>query len=52
MKNEQLIHTEKSVVLELREIRDKLNLELMDVPIGKIKAYLTQKKTLHPAWYL
>jgi hypothetical protein len=50
-KNKQT-KTTKTLIAELREIRDKLSLEIQDMTLDQIKEYLKKKKTLHPtrAW--
>jgi hypothetical protein len=40
--------TTKTLIEELREIRDKLSLEMQDMTVDQIKEYLKKKKTLHP----
>ncbi|MDR1335375.1 MAG: hypothetical protein LBK22_00925 [Tannerella sp.] len=39
----------KTIPEELREIRDRLNLEMQDMTCEQIKACLGRKKTLHAA---
>lgn len=39
---------EKSVVEELREIRDKINFEIKDLSVEQLKQYWKIKETLHP----
>lgn len=43
------IQTEKSTVAQLREIREKVNLEIKDLSAQQLKDYLNKKETLHPA---
>lgn len=40
---------DKSVMLELREIREDLSSEIKDMTPDQLKKYLEGKKTLHPA---
>ena len=40
---------EKTMVEQLREIRDKISLETQDMTLEELKAYFNQQKTLHPA---
>lgn len=40
---------ESTVVNQLRDIRDKLNLELEGLPFEKIKEFLNSQKTLLPS---
>jgi hypothetical protein len=39
---------DKTLIEQLREIRDKLSFEMKDMTIEQIKEYLRKKKTLHP----
>jgi len=39
---------QKSVLLQLRDIRDKLSLEIKDMTYEQLKEYLDKQKTLHP----
>ena len=41
----------KSVIKELREIRNKISLEIMNMTKDEIKAYFENKRTLHPTMY-
>ncbi len=49
MKNSVKKEIEKSVVQELRAIRDKVSLEIKDMTLKQLKEYLNKKKTLHPS---
>ncbi len=40
---------EKSVIQELRTIRDKVSLEIKDMTLKQLKEYFNKKKTLHPS---
>ena len=48
MKDKEKIKTEKSYLVQLREIRDKLSLEMKDMTLDQIKKYIETKETLHP----
>jgi hypothetical protein len=39
---------EKSVLQQLRDIRDKLSLEIQDMSYEQLKEYLDKQKSLHP----
>jgi hypothetical protein len=39
---------EKTNIELLREIRDKISLEIQDMDYEQLKKYLESKKTLHP----
>ncbi|MEI6133297.1 MAG: hypothetical protein WCQ41_10820 [Bacillota bacterium] len=43
---------EKSLMQQLRDIRDKLSSEIKDMSYEQLKEYLDKKKSLHPksAW--
>ena len=47
IKNEN--KTDKNLIDQLREIRDKVSLEIKDMTLEQIKDYLKKKKTLHPS---
>ena len=40
---------EKSLIEQLREIRDKINFEIKDMTTEQIKEYFSKQKTLHPS---
>jgi hypothetical protein len=48
MKNNIKNIKQKSVIQELRAIRDKVSLEIKDMNPKQLKEYLNKKKTLHP----
>ena len=39
---------EKSILQQLRDIRDKLSVEIKDMTYEQLKDYLDRQKTLHP----
>lgn len=39
---------EKTLIDELRQIRDKINLEIQDLSLEQLKHYWKTKETLHP----
>ncbi len=47
MKTKDEIKTDKTLIEELREIRDQLSFEMKDMTSEQIKDYLKEKKTLH-----
>ncbi len=47
MKTKVKRKTEKTLMEQLREIRDELSLEMKDMTLEQIKEYLKNKKTLH-----
>lgn len=49
-KNENKIN--KTLIEELRDIRDKINDEIKEMSLDQLKNYLKKKETLHPtsAW--
>jgi hypothetical protein len=49
MKTKNIVQTEKTFVEQMREIRDKISLEIKDLTPEQLKEYLNSKKTLHPA---
>jgi hypothetical protein len=42
------IKTEKTVIEQLREIRDKVSLDIKDLSFEALKEYINEQKTLHP----
>jgi hypothetical protein len=38
----------KSVIEELRQIRDRINTEIQDLSLEQLKQYWKTKETLHP----
>ena len=49
MKNKE--ENKKSTVKILREIRDKINLEIQDLSAAELKEYFRKRTTLHPTKY-
>ncbi|MEI7961633.1 MAG: hypothetical protein WCI04_04835 [archaeon] len=47
MKTKEKRKTEKTLLEQLREIRDDLSLEMKDMTLEQIKEYLKNKDTLH-----
>jgi len=45
----QTVKKEKTNIELLREIRDKISLEIQDMDHTQLKKYLKNKKTLYPA---
>jgi hypothetical protein len=39
---------EKSTIEELREIRDKISIEIQDMSFEELQKYIEKKLTLHP----
>ena len=49
MKTKEINETEgKTVTEQLREIRDKINLDIKDMTPEQMKEYFNNQKTLHP----
>ena len=48
MKNKEV---NKSMIKILREIRDRINLEIQDLTVEELKEYFRKKLTLHPTKY-
>jgi hypothetical protein len=46
------IEKDKSILVELRSIRDKISNELTGMTPEQVVEHLKKKKTLHPTWYL
>ncbi len=42
------VKTENSTVKELRDIRDKIGVEIKDMTYEELKKYVEEKLTLHP----
>ena len=40
--------TDKTLIEELKEIRDKMSVDMKDMRLEQIKNYLKKKETLHP----
>jgi hypothetical protein len=49
MKTKNIVSTDKTFVEQMREIRDKISLEIKDLTPEQLKDYLQSKKTLHSA---
>jgi hypothetical protein len=47
MKIKEKSKTEKTTVQELREIRDRISLEIQDMTAEQLKEYFNKQKTLH-----
>jgi hypothetical protein len=47
MKTKDVIKTDKTFVEQLREIRDKVNLDIKDLSLAELKEYMNKQKTLH-----
>jgi len=49
MKTKEIKKTEEITLIEqLREIRDKISLDIKDLSIEQMKEYFSKQKTLHP----
>ena len=48
MKTKNKKMTDKTLMDQLREIRDKVSLEIKDMPQEQLKDYLKRKETLYP----
>ena len=49
MKTKNVTEADKTVVDQLREIRDKISVEIKDLSLDELKEYLNNQKTLYPA---
>ncbi len=50
MKTKEIKNTEEKTFIEqLRDIRDKISLEIKDMTSNQIKEYFNKQKTLHQA---
>ncbi len=49
MKTKEKVKAEKTTVEELREIRDKISLEIQVKTFEQLKEYFNKQKTLHPS---
>jgi len=47
MKSKEKVKSEKTTVQELREIRDRINVEIQDMNVEQLKEYFNKQKTLH-----
>jgi len=43
---------QNSMIKELRKIRDKMSLEIIEMTKKEIKEYFAKKRTLHPTRYV
>ena len=48
MKTKDVIKADKTVIEKLREIRDKVSLDIKDLSLKELKEYMNKQKTLHP----
>jgi hypothetical protein len=49
MKTKEINKTEEKTLIEqLREIRDKISLDIKDLTTEQMKEYFSKQKTLHP----
>ncbi len=49
MKTKEINKTEEKTLIEqLREIRDKISLDIKDLTTEQMKEYLSKQNTLHP----
>ncbi len=48
MKTKITEKAEKTIVQQLREVRDKINMDIKDMSLEQLKTYLKKQKTLHP----
>ena len=48
MKTKDKIKSEKSLIDQLREIRDEVSHDIKDMTSEELKDYLNKKETLHP----
>jgi hypothetical protein len=46
---ETIIADEKTLIEQLREIRDKISLDIKDLSTEQLKEYFSKQKTLHPS---
>lgn len=42
---------EKSIMVQLREIRDKISLEIQNMSTEEIREYFKKRRALHPTMY-
>lgn len=45
---ENLITEDKTLTEQLRDIRDKISIDIQDFTIAQMKVYFSKQKTLHP----
>ncbi len=43
--------TEKSTIQQLRDIRDKIGLEIQDMTFKQLKSYIKKNTTVHPTLF-
>ena len=48
MKTKVIKQIDKTFVEQLRDIRDKVSVDIKDLPLDQLKEYLSKQKTLHP----
>jgi hypothetical protein len=48
MKTKEITKKDKTLLEQLRGIRDKMSLEMKNMTVEQIKEYLSNKETLHP----
>lgn len=48
MKTKTTKKTRKSLVQQMRDIRDKVNLDIRDLTPEELKEYIRKQKTMHP----
>ena len=48
MKTKEEKKIDKTLVQQMRDIRDKVNLDIKDLTVEQLKEYFRKQKTLHP----
>ena len=48
MKTKNITKPGKTVTEQLREIRDKVSLDIKDLSLKELKEYMNKQETLHP----
>ncbi len=48
MKTKETKKTSKTLVQQMRDIRDKVNLDIKDLTFEQLRDYIKKQKTLHP----
>ena len=48
MKTKSDLKTDKTLVEQLRSIREKVSFDIKDLTLEQLKAYFSKQKTLHP----
>lgn len=51
MKTKEIKKIDKTLIEQLREIRDKVSLDIKDLTAEQMKEYFSKQKTLHPAGF-